>query len=130
MADAIDIGGSAFVGGSATLMARVEHTSGELLKVADVATVSYSIFKMDRASGARVDVEGHADVSMTPSNVISDVVHDDAAWTRDAIGYNLRHVLDVATHPAFATVGQYLIEHKIMPVSGQIIIVRFRVNVI
>ena len=49
----------------------------------------------------------------------------------DAVGYNFRHVLDVSENQAFAIAGRrYLIEFQLTPVSGQVILVRFRVNVI
>jgi hypothetical protein len=40
-------------------------------------------------------------------------------------------VLDVSLHPAFAIAGRrFLIEYQLTPATGQVILVRFRINVI
>ena len=80
---------------------------------------------------AATAVTGHTNVTLTVADVIFSTLQTDPMWTVDAIGYNFRHVLDVSAHPAFAIAGRrYLIEYQLTPTVGQIILVRFRINVI
>ena len=76
-------------------------------------------------------VTGHSGVSLPVSAVIFNTLQTDALWTRDAIGYNFKHVLEVAAHPAFAVAGRsYRIVYELTPAAGQVILVRFRVHAI
>ncbi len=62
--------------------------------------------------------------------VLFNSLQTDSLWTVDATGYNFRHVLDVSTSPAFAVAGRrYLVEYQLTPAVGQVIVVRFRINV-
>ena len=54
----------------------------------------------------RTAIEGHQDVAVTPAGVLFDMLQRDAAWTRDAVGYNFRHEIDVSQHEAFAAAGR------------------------
>ena len=52
-------------------------------------------------------------------------------WTKDALGYNFKFALDIAEHPAFPVAGRSCrIIVKMVPASGPVIVVRFRVHVI
>ena len=43
----------------------------------------------------------------------------DDCWTRDELGYNFRHALDVSTDHAFATAGRdYLVEYRLDALRG------------
>ena len=76
-------------------------------------------------------VTGHTNVSLTVADVIFNDLQTDLLWTVDEIGYNLRHVMDVSANPAFTIAGRrFLVEYELTPGSGQVILVRFRVNVI
>ncbi len=132
MAEANDIHGSAFKNGSATLLARIVGPDGANIVQADVAAIVYTVFLLDdRDADNRTPVAGHIDVPLAVADTIFDALQTDATWTVDAIGYNFRHILDVAAYPAFALAGRrYLVEHQLTPVEGQIILVRFRLNVI
>ena len=74
-------------------------------------------------------VNGHNGVALPVSTVLSSTLQTDGLWTKDATGYNFKHVLDVAQHPAFAVAGQrYLIVYELA--AGQPVLVRFRVHAI
>jgi hypothetical protein len=132
MADATDIFGTAFKNGSATLLARVVGGNGQPVVQADIASASYTAYLLDdRDADSRTAVTGHTAVSLVVADVIFDTLQTDALWTVDDVGYNFRHVLDVSANPAFATAGRrFLVEFKLIPNTGQVILVRFRVNVI
>ena len=99
---------------------------------ADIATIRYSVYLLDdQDPDGRTPVTGHSQVTLPVYQVVFNSLQTDATWTVDAIGYNFRHVLDVSAHPAFAVAGRrYLIEYALTPLSGQVILVRYRINVI
>jgi|SRR3989304_1590684 len=132
MAEAMEIYGNAFKNGSATLMARIVGADGENITQADIATVRYSVYLLDdQDPDGRTAITGHSQITLPVYQVVYNSLQTDATWTVDAIGYNFRHVLDVAAHAAFAIAGRrYLIEYALTPLSGQVILIRFRINVI
>jgi len=132
MADARDVHGNAYKNGSATLLARVVGDDGTAVVPGDVAAAEYSIYLLDdRDPDARTPVTGHQDVALGVSQLLFTALQTDDLWTVDELGYNFRHVLDVSANQAFATAGRrYLVEFRLTPVSGQAILVRFRINVI
>ena len=132
MADALDIFGSAFKNGSVTLLARIVGNDADPVTTADISSIEYSIYLLDDQNpDLRTAVEGHEDATLTVADVLFDSLQTDALWTADATGYNFRHTPDVSSYPAFAVAGRrYLVEYRLSPTLGQIIIVRFRINVI
>ena len=132
MAEAIDIYGTAFRNGSITLLARIVGLGGGNILPADINAVKYTVFLLDdQNADSRTAVAGHNDVTLPVAGVIFNALQTDAVWTVDTIGYNFRHVLDVSVSPAFAVAGRrYLVEYRLTPAVGQMILVRFRVNVI
>ncbi|OHB67560.1 MAG: hypothetical protein A2V70_08430 [Planctomycetes bacterium RBG_13_63_9] len=132
MADAANIYGTAFKNGSATLLARVVGSDGQPIVQADIASASYTVYLLDdQDADARAAVAGHTGVALTVGDVVFNSLQTDALWTVDQTGYNFRHVLDVSENQAFAIAGRrYLVEFKLVPGSGQLILVRFRINVI
>jgi hypothetical protein len=132
MADAIDIYGTAFKNGSATLLARVVGADGANVVPADIGAVHYSVYLLDdQDPDSRTAVDHHANVAIAVAEVVFGTLQTDALWAVDATGYNFRHVLDVSVHPALTIAGRrYLVEYQLTPVAGQVIIVRFRLNVI
>ena len=132
MAEANEIHGTAFKNGSVTLLARIVGPSGEDVLQADINAIQYTVYLLDDQNpDNRTEVDGHANVSLNVAEVLFDNLQIDANWTVDMIGYNFRHVLDVFEHQAFAVAGRrYLIEYQLSPVLGQMILVRFRINVI
>jgi len=132
MADAQDTHGTVFKNGSATLLARVVGAAGAAVTQTDIASAKYSIYLLDDDDpDSQTPVAGHSGVSLTVSAVIFDTLQTDALWTKDTIGYNFMHVLEVAAHAAFAVAGRtYRIVYELTPAAGQVILVRFRVNAI
>ena len=132
MADAADIHGTAFKNGSATLLARVVGNDAANIVQADIASARYSVYLLDdQDADSRTAVSGHGDVSLTVADIIFNTLQTDDLWTVDSVGYNFRHVLDVSGNQALAVAGRrYLVEFELTPNSGQVILVRFRVNVI
>jgi len=132
MANATDISGTVFKNGSATLLARVVGADGTPVTQASIASAVYSIELLDENDpDAGTAVAGHSDVAVGVAALIYDTLQTDALWDVDSTGYNLKHVLDVFVNPAFAVAGrQYRITFRLTPTAGQVILVRFRVQVI
>jgi hypothetical protein len=132
MAEAQDIFGTAFKNGSATFLARAVGNDGATLAPAGVTAAKYSVYLLDdRDPDARTAVDGHSAVSLTVNEVLYSSLRTDALWTADSIGYNFKHALAIAAHPAFAVAGRrYLVEYALTPANGPVILIRFRVNVI
>ena len=132
MAAAADTHGTAFKNGSATLLARVVGKDGANIVQADVASAEYSVYLLDdQDADSRTAVTGHSGVALTVNELIFNTLQKDALWTVDEVGYNFRHVLDVSENQAFTVAGRrYLVEFELTPSGGQVILVRFRINVI
>lgn len=132
MAEAVDTHGSVFDGGTITNMARVTGADAANITQADVSSGTYSIFLLDdQDADDRTGIALHQDIVLTIASVIFDTLQTDARWTIDDTGYNFRHTIDISSNAAFETAGRrFLVEYKLTPASGQVIIVRFRVNCI
>ncbi|MEN6450363.1 MAG: hypothetical protein ABFC96_07730 [Thermoguttaceae bacterium] len=132
MPDAIDIHGTAFKNGSITLLARIVDADGNNVAPDEISAIRYTVYLLnDQNPDARTAVEGHSSVALSVASVLFASLQSGSIWTVDTTGYNFRHVLDVATHPAFSIAGRrYMIEHQLTPTAGQVILVRFRINVI
>ena len=135
MANAVDIQGVVFKGGSCTLLARVVGPDAQPILQGDIASAAYTVYLLDDADpDAQAPVDGHEDVSLAVADCIYDELQTDACWTADGddvIGYNFRHTLDVASEAAFATAGRhYRVVVALVPYAGQVILVRFRVRAI
>jgi hypothetical protein len=135
MAEAVDTYGSAFDGGTITCMARVTGADAANIQQADISSGVYSIYLLDNQDpDSRTAVTGHAAVALDvadPGSVIFDTLQTDARWTVDSTGFNFAHTIDISENAAFALAGrEYLVEYTLTPVSGQVIIIRFHINVI
>jgi hypothetical protein len=132
MPDAQDIHGTVFKNGSATLLARVVGASGAAVVRADVAAICYTVYLLDDEDpDQQTPLAGHIRVSLPVEDAIYDTLQTDPIWTRDTVGYNFKHVLDVSVHQAFPTAGRgYRIAYELTPTNGQVILVRFRVHAI
>ena len=99
---------------------------------ADLSAVRYTVFLLDdQDPDGRTAVANHSNVALSVAQLIFDSLQLDPLWTIDEIGYNFRHVLDVSPHQAFSVAGRnYLVEYQLTPMAGQVILVRFRLNVI
>ncbi len=132
MAEASDIHGVAFKNGSATLLARVVGGDGTAVGQSDIASAKYTACLLDQSDpDAATPVTGHTDVPVSVASLIHNTLQNDALWDVDEIGYNFKHVLDVSAQQVFSAAGQsYRVTFEATPVSGQVILVRFRVHVI
>lgn len=132
MSDIAEVFATVMKNGTATLMARVLGHAAAAIAPDDVASIGYSVYLLDDDDpDARTAVAGHDDVGLTVADVLFDPLQTDDRWTVDTTGYNFRHTLDVSSNPAFAIAGRrYLVEYRLTPVDGQVILVRFRINVI
>jgi hypothetical protein len=132
MAEARNIDGNAFKNGSAILMARIVGAGGVNILRSEINAIRYSVYLLDDFDpDQRTAVAGHDNVLLATAGLVFDSLQTDPAWTVDAVGYNFRHILDVSTHPAFSVAGRrYLVEYRLTPTTGQVILVRFRINVI
>jgi len=132
MASAHDVYGAVFKNGTATLMARVVGDDAQPIVPDDIDTAEYSVYLLDdRDPDSRTAVAGHENVTLNPGDILFGDLQIDDLWEVDDVGYNFRHTLDVSAHAAFPTAYeryQYLVEFRLTPVSGQVILVRFRVK--
>jgi hypothetical protein len=131
MPEALDIHGTAFKNGSVVLLARIVGNDGNIVVPGDIGAIAYSVYLLDdQNADNRTVVEGHENAALTPSGVLFSSLQTGPLWTVDIYGYNFRHALDVSTHPAFPVAGRrYLVEYRLTPTTGQVIVVRFRINV-
>ena len=132
MAHAADIFGTVFKNGSAALLARVVGADATPVKQADIASAEYTIYLLeDGDPDAATVVAGHDGVSIDVASLIFDTLQTDSVWDLDETGYNFKHVLDVSANQAFTIAGRtYRVVFELTPVSGQTILVRFRVHAI
>jgi len=127
---AVDTQGQVFKNGTATLMGRIRGNDAENIVRADVASIAYSIYKLDENDpDSRTAVEDHTAVAVTVNDVIFDALQtDDDRWTVDSTGYNFRHTIPISAATAFAVAGvHYLVEYTFTMATGQgeKVIVRF-----
>ena len=130
---AFDIYGTVFKQGTVTCMARVVGDDVTPIGDADISAASYSIWQLDVSNvDSRTAVAGHQNVTLTPGDVLfSSLQTGDDRWTIDSVGYNFLHTIDVSANDAFMYAGRdYLVEYRLTPVSGQVILLRFRFHVI
>ncbi len=127
-----DIYGTVEKGGTVSCLARVVGEDAAAINQSTIASATYSVFLLDdNDPDLRSAVSGYDAVSLAVSSIIFNSLQTDARWTADEVGYNFRHTIDISTNNAFAIAGRnYLIEYRLTPSSGQVIIVRFRVNCI
>ncbi len=130
MPQATDIVGTVFKNDSVILLARVVGEDAAAITQADISSAKYSVYSLgDDDPDAATAVDDHEDVALTVVSVIFDTLQTDAVWTVDSTGYNFKHVLDVSTDQAFAVAGvTYRVRVELTPTSGQVIVVRFRLE--
>jgi hypothetical protein len=132
LTEALEIHGTVFKNGSAVLLARVVGADGSPLIISDVSAAQYSVGLLDlHDPDSFAAIEGHAEVELDVATLIFDSLQNDDTWDVDDTGYNFKHVLDVADHPAFPEAGRlYRVEFRLTPASGQVILVRFRLHAV
>jgi len=125
-----DTYGTVFKGGSATCLARIVGHDATAITRTDVSSIQYSIYLLAADDpDSRTVVAGHDAVAVDKITTIFDSLQTDARWTRDDVGYNFRHTIDVTSNGAFMLAGRdYLVEYRLTPTTGQVILVRFRLH--
>ena len=127
-----DIHGTVFQNGTATLLARVLGNNGAPIVQADAATIDYSIYLLDDDDpDLRQPVEGHEDVALEPAAVIFNSLQPTfyGRWTLSATTSSISPTF--RSNPAFPWAGKkYLVEYRLHPPAGQIVLVRFRLYAI
>lgn len=128
MSIAHEISSVVFKNSSAILLARVVNAQGLPLTISQVASAKYTVFQLDEADiASETPVTGHVDRALAPSAILFDAPQVDSLWTADSTGYNFKHALDVTAQPAFPIAGlHYRCRYELTPISGQIIVVRFK----
>ncbi len=130
MAGAKDIQGTVFQQATATLMARVENSTGANLDQAAVAEIAYTISVVGHDETSST-IAGHENIALDKTAILYDALQNDSTWTVDSVGYNFRHEIDVSQHEAFPKAGViYQVRYEVTPVTGQKIVFRFRVRCI
>ena len=132
MADAADVHGVVFKNSSAILLARVVGAQGAPLTQSDVASAKYTAYLLDENDPDQAaPITGHTGVAVDVASLVYNGLENDDLWDVDDSGYNFRHTLDVSADAAFAIAGRrYLVEFELTPPAGQVIRLRFRINVI
>ena len=124
--------GTVFKEGSVTCLARIVGHDAAVITRADVASIEYSVFLLEADDpDGRTAVTGHDGIALDKISTLFDALQTDARWTRDTVGYNFRHAIDITSNAAFGLAGRdYLVEYRLTPYSGQVILVRFRLHCI
>ncbi len=120
------------VGGTKAFMASVTDWDALPITVATITAAEYTVYLLDENDpNERTVVEGHDGVTLTVADVVLDAPVVGPGWTRDAVGYNLLHTIDISTHAAFALLGRtYHVDFVLTPASGQAILVGFEVRTV
>ena len=130
MANAVDAQGTVFKNGSATLLARVVGADGSAITQADITSALYTINLTDEEDeDSWTPISGHDEAVVVVADTIYDALQTDDIWSVDSTGYNFKHVIDRSTYEAFEIAGEtYLVEFRLTPASGQVIVVRYRLR--
>lgn len=130
--DHADVYGTVAKNGTATLLGRVVDSTNTALTQSAISSITYSIYLLDDQNpDTRTAVANHSAVALTVASVIFNTLQTDSVWSKDSTGYNFKHTIPIATYVAFAIAGRnYLVEYTITPVTGQKIILRFRLAAI
>ncbi len=127
-----DIYGTVHVNSSTDLLARVVDVNGDLIMGANVASLTYSV---QEHGGCVIEegtvVDGHDKVALVVSEVFTDGLQTDGAWTVDAIGYNFRHTVDTSVNEAFLRAGYlYQVRYDLSLLDGSKVVFRYELKAI
>jgi len=118
--------------GTATLLARVVGADGANIAQADISSITYAVWLLDEQDAdSRTAVTGHGSTALVVADVVFNTLQTDAIWTKDSTGYNFAHTVPISVNQAFTIAGrEYLVEYRLTPASGEVIVLRFRIAVI
>ncbi|MDD3585656.1 MAG: hypothetical protein PHQ75_00620 [Thermoguttaceae bacterium] len=77
----------------------------------------------------RTAIPGHTDVPVPVIPTILEAPIQDEYWHSDDIGYSFIHEPDIRTNPLFVELGTYEVIYTIRPITGNPIVIPFRVIV-
>lgn len=114
--------------GTGTCFARLISDSGASLTQAYFASGVYSVYSNPTRNSLGTPVTGHDEASLTISDVVFDDLQTGSEWPIDSEGYNFRHTIPIDTNPAFSTrTSEYVLQYKLTPVDGQLIVFHYLV---
>lgn len=130
MPEAKEAHGTVFVGGTATLLARIESADGAPVVPSDFGSALYSIYELDPFDLVSMQVvPGHEEVSLDLSDVLSNSLTVSGAWVIDADGHNFRHEIDTTTNTAFPNAQRdYQVRYLFERSGGQPVVIRFKIK--
>lgn len=98
------------------LFARItDSETNALIDANTIASISYTAYKVTSTWGTitRTPVEGHENVAIPTSAILSELVTGDQRWTKDDDGYNFIYEPDSRVNTLFSDAGDYVIAIKI-----------------
>jgi hypothetical protein len=111
-----------FEDGAATCMARIRGADGALITIVSISTITCKVFNL-RVGGAAT-----ATPTVTVATAVFDALQTDPRWTKDATGYNYRHVIAASILSGPNQV--YRIEYLFTPASGEPFFVLYEITTI
>ena len=101
-----------------------DYVSTAYPTIAGTSTITYSLFSVDPVNhDIWIPVVGHQAVIVTPSSVLYDSIQSPG-------NYNLKVMLDISSHAAFAEVGRYVLQYTFTPTVGAAFYCDFAITVI
>lgn len=131
MANAVATDARAFKNGTLTCMARVVGADASAIAQADIASIALTVYTLDpNDPDSQTVVTGHDDTVVVVADTVYDALQTgDDRWTVDTTGYNFLHEVDVSNDVAFGIRDVfYLVHFSLIPVTGQVIDVQYRVK--
>jgi len=113
-------------------LARVAGWNGQPIVQADIASITYTAYLIDEASGAQSVVANQQAIPAVVGSVIYDTLQVNNRWTADAIGYNFEHMPSIKVNPLFSIRGRrYLLVYTLVPTNSSLenIVVEFSIEV-
>jgi len=136
MANAAPIYGTVPRNSSPVLTARVRDSANNLIVQAGVTSIAYTAYLLDTDHpedlDARTAITGHTAVAVAKASAVFDTLQTGGVWDddQDSTGYNFKYQVPINVTDCFTTAGRsYLVVFTITPTSGQVVLVRFLVQV-
>lgn len=109
---AITIRDAVFEDSEFVCLARLLGADGEPILQADIASITCNVFDLDADDPTAIVTSP----TVAVSSVISDTLQTDPTWTKDATGYNFKHlVLDTVLSSGGH---RYRVEYIFVPTNG------------
>lgn len=104
-------------GGTLELIGRVSGWDKAPIVPNDIDTVHYSVFEINKTTGAETVIDGHDNVELDKDEVIMTSLQTDDRWEdRDTIGYNFVHTPPNRSNVPFPNRGKtYEVRYTLVP---------------